>query len=126
MVDAPMGMPTLAIAATFILSEAPSLQSEAAGCGLVKWCFSASQLVLYLRQRRISTEAVIVSNSMEYVAANCQTRPAPRTLPLDPVLAAAMRRWTSHLRKQSVLSSANLDVISSSSLAKWQLLSRLE
>lgn len=114
----------LAIATTFLLSN--STASVSASCGLVKWCFSTSQLVQseYLPN---GTEAVILSNSADYVAAMCRTKPRPRVITIREELASAIERWAAHLRERSNIStSRGAHLVSTSSLAKWQLLAHTE
>ena len=91
---------SLGIATAFSFSTNSS-SSISASCGLVKWCFSASQLV-QLPYLEGGSEAVVVTNSGEpYIASLCRTHPPPRVVPLDPRLAAAMDRWALVVRNST-------------------------
>ena len=115
---------SLGIATTFIFKDSGN-SSVSASCGLVKWCFSASQLV-QLPYPEGGSEAVVVTNSGEpYVASLCRTHPLPRVVPFDPRLAAAVERWELHLRN-STGAKGGLFTISTTALAKWQLLALTE
>ena len=115
---------SLGIATAFSFSTNSS-SSVSASCGLVKWCFSASQLV-QLPYPEGGSEAVVVTNSGEpYIASLCRTHPPPRVVSLDPRLAAAMDRWALVVRN-STGAKGGLFTISTTALAKWQLLALTE
>ena len=115
---------SLGIATAFSFSTNSS-SSVSASCGLVKWCFSASQLV-QLPYPEGGSEAVVVTNSGEpYIASLCRTHPSPRVVSLDPRLAAAMDRWALVVRN-STGAKGGLFTISTTALAKWQLLALTE
>ena len=118
---------SLGIATTFSFpSTGSDSSSVSASCGLVKWCFSASQLV-QLPYPEGGSEAVVVTNSGEpYIASLCRTHPLPRVVPIDPRLAAAVDRWERQLRTNSTRARGTLFTISTTALAKWQLLALTE
>ena len=122
---------SLGIATTFASPAGSGNSAEwpaatvSASCGLVKWCFSASQLV-QLPYPEGGSEAVVVTNAGEpYVASLCRTNPRPRVVPIDPRLAAAMGRWELQVRNTTG-ARGGLFTISTTALAKWQLLALTE
>ena len=122
---------SLGIATTFSFpSTGSDSSSVSASCGLVKWCFSASQLV-QLPYPEGGSEAVVVTNSGEpYIASLCRTHPLPRVVPIDPRLAAAVDRWELQVRNSTGARGSRtrggLFTIATTALAKWQLLTLTE
>lgn len=120
------GTPTIAVATSYLRgtnSSAPAAVS--ASCGMVKWCFSLSQLVQlpYLGGR---VEGVLITNDVAYALTICRTRPLPRMITYSDELANAVRQWSATLRGCNQSRSTGPSLIGLASLAKWQLLAHTE
>ena len=96
--------------------------SRSAGCGLVKWCFSASALASSPLLGG-GAEVVVLTNNESWVRDECR-QPNVRVVPADATLVALVRQWAAlkkpgQTKKRSRPSRPN-------TLMKWQLYSLFE
>ena len=75
-------------------------------CGLLKWCFSASQLAALPYMRAQHTDVLVVTNDPSFVAQECAapTKQAvpPRAIAPDPSVLRLVRQWSAARCRQGV------------------------